>query len=183
MVFGCFKFEVFIYGKYHGGSELFGAESVSAAYDLNVGNALFQKSGTYVEVERLAERAGFLRPVENGNFLTGFGYSRNECVRDERSVKTYFYKSVFFALGVEFVYRLFDGFATGAHTYYNFLRFGVAHVVEQVVFSAVGVLGYEIHHFLHNSGRSFIIAVRRFSVLEIGIAVLRGAFLNGMLGV
>ena len=40
-----------------------------------------------------------------------------------------------------------------------------------------------VHHFLDDCGGSLVIAVRRFSVLEVGVAVLRGTLLNGVLGV
>ena len=58
----------------------------------------------------------------------------------------------------------------------------MTNVVEQVVASsALG--GNEVHHLLNDCGSGGIVAVCRFPVLEIGVAVLRGALLNGVLGV
>ena len=50
-----------------------------------------------------------------------------------------------------------------------------------VVSAALG--GNEVHHLLNDAGGSYIVAVCRLSVLEVGVAVLRGALLDGMFGV
>ena len=182
MVFRLFLFKVFINSKHHRGGKLFRAESVSAAYDLYVFNALFHKRGANVKVQRFAKRAGLFRSVKYGNSLCGSGKRRNKRVRNEGAVKAYFYKTVFFTGSVKFVYGFFNGFATRTHTNYNLVRVGCANVVEQVVFSAA-FSGNDVHHFLNYSGSGSVVAVCGFPVLEIGVAVLRGTFLNGVFGV
>ena len=85
-----------------------------------------------------------------------------------------------------FCHEVIDGFlggvGAGAHDNDDFLRVGSAHVIEEVIFSA-GEGGNFLHIFGDYSGNRSVIFIGGFSVLEVYVAVLRGAFLNGVFGV
>ena len=182
VVLGLVFFKVLVDGKHHGGVEFLGTESVSAADDLDVLHALFQERGAYVEVERLAQRSGFLRSVENGDLLAALGNGGDERVRHEGTVQADFDKAVLLALCVELVDGFFHRLGARAHDDDDLFGVGSAHIVKQVVASARERV-HLVHHLLHDGGRRKVVAVRRLAVLEVGVAVLRGAALNGMLGV
>ena len=182
VVFGFFLFKVLVNRVDHRGVELFGAEAVSAAHHLDVRHALFEQSGAYVEVQRFAQRAGFLRPVEHREFFHGLGQRRDERVHGERAVQPYFQHADLMPFLVHSVDGFFDGFRAAAHDDGNVFRVGRAHVIEEVIFSARQG-GDLVHHLLHDGGGGFVILVRRFAVLEVDVRILRRAFLNRMFGV
>ena len=182
VVFGLLRFEVLVNRKHHGRVEFFRAETVSSADDLNAFRAFFKQRGANVEVKGFAERAGFLRSVEHGDFFAGFGNAGNEFVRNEGAVKTDFDQAVFLAFGVELVDGFFHRFRARTHDDDHFFRVLRADVIEEVVFSA-RERAHFVHHLLHDRGSRVVVAVRRFAVLEIGVAVLRRTALNGVFGV
>ncbi len=49
--------------------------------------------------------------------------------------------------------------------------------------ASAAFFGNDVHHLLNDGGGSCVITVGGFSVLEVGVAVLRSTLLNGMLGV
>ena len=182
VVFRFFPFKVFIYGKHHGGREFFGAQAVSAAVYLYAASAFFGKRRAYVEIQRFAEGAGFFGSVKHGEFFAGSGNRVYERRGVERAVQADLQKTVLLALGVERVDRFFDGFGAAAHNYDNFFRVFRAHVIEEVILSA-RVLRNDFHHFGYDTGNGRVMRVCGFSVLEVGIGVLRRTFLDGMFGV
>ena len=77
---------------------------------------------------------------------------------------------------------LFDRVRAAAHDDDDVFRVGRAHVVEEMIGPA-GELGHLVHHFLYDRGRRVVIGVRGLAVLEVNVRILRGAALNGVLGV
>ena len=182
VVLRLFLFEVLVHRVAHGGVELLGAQAVTAADDLDFGNALFKQRRAHVEIEGLAEGAGLFGAVEHRDLLAGLGQSRNERVRNERAVQAHFDQADFVPLFVHLVDGLFHRVCAAAHDDGYVLRVGSAAVVEQVV-AAPGELVHLFHHLRYDGGSGEVILVRRFAVLEIGIAVLRRALLDGVFGV
>ncbi len=180
MVLRLVLFEVLIYCIAHGRIELFGAEAVSAANHLDAGNALLEECGANVEVEGFAEGTGFLRPVEHRDFFTALGDRRDELVRNERAVQAYFDEADLVPLFVHLVDGLFHRVRAAAHDDDHVFRVGRAAIVEQMIISAREFI-YLFHHLFDDGRGRVIIFIRRFAVLEVGIAVLRRALLDGVL--
>jgi len=173
--------EIVINGKDGSGSCILGAETVSAADNLGI-NTLFSEGCNNIEIERLAERAGFLCSVENGNLLDRLGQSLCELVCTERTIKSYLYETDLLALCHEVVDNLLGNIAYGSHGDDNIFSLGMTVVVKELVVCAY-LLVYFLHVFFHDSGESIVIRVASLSVLEEYIAVFGGAAENGMLGI
>ena len=116
VVLGSFCLHVLEDSVDHGRIELFGAEAVSAAYDVCF-TVLFSESRNDVEIERFACAAALFDSVENGDVLDGSGDSVYELVDSERAVKSYFEHAGLCAFSVEVIDGLFYGFSAAAHQY------------------------------------------------------------------
>ncbi len=181
MVLGLIKEQVVEHGLDHGRSELLAAEAVTAAVALDVA-ARFCEGVNNIEVEGLAERAGLLGAVENGDLLAGCGDRCEELVGCERPVKTDLQNAELLALLVEVVDRFFRNVCAAAHDDEDVLGIGCADVIEEVIMAA-GQLADLLHVILNDLGDLRIVDVRGFAALEVDIRVLRGTGLMRMLGV
>lgn len=70
---GVVLLQLVINGLDHGGGEFLGAQTVTAADDLNIEPAGLGKGIDHVLIERLALGAAFLGAVEHGDLLAGGG--------------------------------------------------------------------------------------------------------------
>ena len=138
--------------------------------------------GGNIKIKRFANSAGLLSAVKNGDCLDGIRDNVNEMLYAERTVETDFYKSVFFACGVEVVDGLLDGVANGAHSYNNVLGVRSAVVVEELIIGADFGVDF-VHIFLNNFGKCVIELVAGFSCLEENIRVLGGTAGDRVVGV
>ncbi len=127
--------KVLVHGENHGRCELLGAESESSAVHANPG-ALLKHCGAYIEVEGLAEGAGLLRPVEDGDSLCGLGDGCNESVCAEGAEQADLDKAVLLSHCVELVDGLLNGLASGTHADDDLLCIRSSNVIKQVVASA-----------------------------------------------
>ena len=182
MVFRLFRLEVFEHGKHHGRGEFFRAESVSAAVNSDVRSALLEERRAYVEIEGLAEGAGLLGSVEDGQLLAGSGDRADKRRRIEGTVQADFENAVCFALRVQLIDGFLNRLRARTHDDDHFFRVRCADVIEQVIRSA-RIFGNGLHHLRNDCGNGFVIGVCCLSVLEIGISVLGGALLDRVLGV
>ena len=182
VVFGIFLFKVFVNRANHGGVEFLAAQSVSAAVNLDVAAAGFGKRCANVEVKRFAQRACFFSAVKHRDFLYGSGNSVHKVFYGERTVKSYFQKANFLALFCKIIDRFFRRFAARTHHDDDFFGVGRSVILIKLILSA-RELRYLFHHFLDDAGYSLVIFVGSLAVLEINVAVLSGAHLNGMLGI
>lgn len=82
MILGRALFKLFVDRVDHRRSELLAAETVTSADDFDVSYLGFGKSRAYVEVKRFAERAGFFRTVEYGDFLAGSGIAETKSLTE-----------------------------------------------------------------------------------------------------
>ena len=174
--------EVLIDRVAHGGIELLRAEAVASADDLDVLHALFEERGADVEVEGFAQGAGFLGAVEHGDLLAACGDGRHKLVRNEGAVQADLDEADLVALFVHAVDGLFHRVGAAAHDDGDVFRIGSAAVIEQMV-AAAGQLVHLFHHLFDDGRGGVVVLVGRLAVLEVGIAVLRGALLDGVFGV
>ena len=169
-------------GEDGSGRGILGAETVTAADDLNVGLAGVGERGDDVEVQGLTLCAGLLGAVEDGDLLAGRGNGLEQALGLERTVQADLDETDLFAVGVEVVDDLLGHVADGAHRDDDAVGVGRAVVVEQLIVGAE--LGVDLIHVgLNDLGQRVIILVAGFTMLEEGIAVLVGAAHMGMLGI
>ena len=91
-----------------------------------------------VEVERLADRAGLLGPVEDGDLFGRGGQGRGEGGRVEGAVEADLDQTELGAAGVEVVDRLLGRLRARAHHDDDLVGVGGAEVIEEVVLAADG---------------------------------------------
>ena len=182
VVLRLFAPEILVNRAHHRRVEFLRAKAVSAAVNADIASIRFGERRANVEVKRFAERACFLGAVEYRDLLDGSGDSVYEVLDGERTVKSDLKQADFLTLFCEIVDGFFGGFAPRSHHYDDFFRVRIAVVLIEFVFSA-SELGDFRHHFFYDTGNGFVILVGGFAVLEVDIAVLRGAHLHGMLGV
>ena len=181
----CFRFifcKVFVNREYGRRRCVFRTETVTATDNFNAGHALSRKRSNNVKVKGFAQRTGFFCSVKNGNFLCGLRKSRNKSVGAERSVKTNFDKTDFFAVSVHVVDNFFRNVADGTHRDDNAVGVFRTVVVEQFVVRAY-LCVYLVHILFNDCGKSIVIRVAGFSVLEEDVSVFGRAAENGVLGV
>lgn len=97
----------------HGGREFLGTQTVAAAEDFRR-LALFHEGGANVEVQRLAEAAGFLGTIEDGDGLHRGRDDLQEVFGGEGTEQADLHEADALALGVQQVDDFLDGFAGGA---------------------------------------------------------------------
>ena len=156
-------------------------ETVTTADDLCL-DALALQRGDDIEVERLAEGAGLLGSVENGDLLHRLRQCGCQSVCAERSVQSDLDKADLLALCGEVVDDFLADVADRAHRNDDALCIRCAVVVEQLIVGAD--LGIDLVHVLLDDRREcIVILVACFSVLEEDIAVFSRAAENRVLGV
>ena len=174
--------KVVVDGLDHGGVELLAAETVAAAHDHQVVLAGFAERGADVGVQGLAQGAGLLGAVHDGQLLAGGGDGFEELVRHEGPIQADLDEAQLLALAVQVVDGLLGHVGAAAHDDHDPVRVRRAHVVEQVVGTAGE--GADLRHvILHDGGNGVIVLVGRFTILEVDIGVLRRAAQVRMLGV
>ena len=96
-------------------------------------HACVGQSGHNVHVERLAQRAGLLRAVEDCNLLGGSRDGRDQLVCTERTVQANLHEADLLAVCVHVVDNFLSNVADGAHRDDDAVSVGGAVVVEQLV--------------------------------------------------
>ena len=165
-------------GFSHGGREFLGTQTVAAAEDFRR-LALFHEGGANVEVQRLAEAAGFLGTIEDGDGLHRGRDDLQEVFGGEGTEQADLHEADALALGVQQVDDFLDGFAGGAHGHNDTVGFRMAHVVEGTVFAAGDALDL-LHRFDNDVRDRIIEEVPAFGVLEVDVGVLGRAALMGV---
>ena len=167
-----------------GGSGLLvlGAQAVTAADHDAVGDAGLVQGGDDVLVEGLADGAGLLGAVEDGDLLGRLGQHVDEVLDGERTEEVHLDQADLLAIGVEVVDDLLEGVAEGSHADHDAVGVGGAVVVEQAVVGAE--LGVDLVHIVfHDRGQGVVGAVDGLAVLEVDVAVLMRAARVRVLGV
>ena len=150
------------------------AEAVTAADDLDVGLAGLIEGGDDVLVKGLADGAGLLGAVHDGDLLDGLGDHVDEALDGERAEQADLDEADLLAVGVQVVDDLLEDVAEGAHADDDTVGVGGAVVVEQAVIGAE--LLVDLAHILLDDGGQLVIGlVAGLAVLEEDVAVLVGA--------
>ena len=162
----------------HGGSKFLRREPIAAADDCRHGvrqaGGVFTQYGEDVLIERLAQCAGFLAAVENGNRLHRRGQRGQEGLRVKRPEQANLDHADLLALLDHQVRSLFGRFGAGAHEDDHALRIGRAIVIEEVI-GAAGLGGKAIHHRLHNRRNRGVEGRTGLAGLEEDVGILRRA--------
>jgi len=181
VVLGLVGREVVVDGLCHARGEILRAEAVTSADDGPVVAPVLEYRAD-VEVERFAEGAVLLRPVEDGDLLDRVGYGLQEVLGRERAVEADDHQSDLLAARVQVVDRLHGGLRAGAHHDDDAVRVGRAVVVEEVV-AASGQLEDLLHLLLDYSGDLHEELVGGLVDLEVYVRVLGGSAEVRMLGI
>ena len=169
-------------GKYGSGRGVLGTQTVAAAGDGQAGNAFLGQGAHDVLIQGLAQGAGLLGAVHDGDLLDGLGQGLDELRGNEGTVQADLDQADLFAIGVQVVDDFFGNVAEGAHGDDDAVGIGCAVVVEQLVVGAQ--LGVDLVHVLFDDGRQVVVhAIACLAVLEEDVAVFVGTAHCGMLGV
>jgi hypothetical protein len=137
--------------------------------------------GDNVEVQRFADRTGFLGAVQHADRA----YRRRQCVEQrpggERAVQPHLYHADPLAAFDESGDGLHRGLGARAHQHQHSLRLRVPGVVDDAHLAA-GALAEAGHQVLDHTGNPRVERVHRFPRLEEDVGVLRGAANEGALG-
>ena len=164
------------------GGGVLGAETVSAAVNLDAGKLGIIDRSQNIQIEGLADGAGFLGSVENGEALDGVGQLVDEILADEGTIESDLEQTDLLARRVQVVDDLLCAVADGAHGNDDVLGIGSTVVVEGLVVGA-DLLVDLVHVFYHDLGNRVIVGVACLSCLEEDIVVLGGTAGDRMLGV
>ena len=160
---------------------ILGTEAVAAADDGRL-DACVGQSGHNVHVQRLAQRAGLLRAVEDCDLLGGSRDSRNQLVCAERTVQADLDQADLLAVRVHVVDDFLSNVVDGTHRDDDAVSVGSAVVVEQLIVRAE--LLVDLAHVLFDDcGQLVIVPVAGLTVLEEDITVFMAAAGSGMLRV
>ena len=182
VVLGLGLAEVVVDGLDHGGIELLAAQAVAAADHNEILPTGFPQGGAHVGVQGLAQGAGLLGAVHDGQLLAGGGDGGQELIGGEGPIQADLDEAQLLAPGVQVVDGLLGHVGAAAHDDDHPVGIGGAHVVEEVVGPA-GEGADLLHVVLHDGGNGLIILVGRFAILEVDVGVLGRAAQVGMLGV
>ncbi len=133
-----------------------------------------------VEVERLANRSGFFRAIENGDLSNAGGEGFHERLHAEGAIQANFQQSDFLAASGEIFDRFVRGFRAGAHHDDDALGIGSADVIEQVI-GAADDLGELVHRRLHFGRCGVVVGIGAFANLEEDVGILRRAAQHRMI--
>ena len=164
------------------GGGVLGTETIAACEYLYARELGVIESSENVEVEGLADGAGLLGSVENGDSLDGLGQLGNHILADEGTIQSDLEQTDLLACGVEVVNNFLCAVADGTHRNDHVLCVSSAVVVEGLVVGA-DLLVDLVHVLDHDFGNSVIVLVAGFSCLEEDIVVLSGTAGNGVLRV
>ena len=163
------------------GGEVLRGEAVAPAHHHRVdgegaeaGLAGLADRGHHVEVERLADGAGLLGAVEDGDRADGAGEGGREVLHRERPDEPDLEDADLLALRHEVVDRLVRDLGARAHQHDHALGLRVADVLEELV-GAAGALAEAGHRLLDDPGAVQVEAVAGLAGLEEDVGVLRGA--------
>ena len=164
------------------GGGVLGAQAVATAHDGEVAHAGLVEGGDDVLVQGLADGAGLLGAVEDGDLLDALGERLDEVLDGPGTVQTDLDQADLLAVRVEVVDGLLEGVAEGAHADHDAVGVLGAVVVEEVVAGAELLVDL-VHVGLDDGGKRVIGGVAGLAVLEEDVAVLVRAADVRVLGV
>ena len=141
----------------------------------------FADGGADIQVERLAQGAGLLGAVEDGDALDGFGQRLDEGVQREGTIEVDLDHADLLTLFDQVLDGLLNGVGAGAHDDDDPLGIFGADIVDQLVLAA-GELAEFVHFFLDDLDAGLVELVDGFTALEVDVRVLGGAAHDGTVG-
>jgi hypothetical protein len=156
----------------HGGRELLGREAVAASDHTRRVVALgLGQSSDHVEEERLPDRAGLLRAVENGDGFDAGRQARQEILRWKGPVEVKLAYAHLFAARHQVLHGLLCGFCARAHDDNDSFRIGSPGIVGQMILAA-GDCGKLVEGVLNNSRDGQVERVDRLTRLKVNVRIL-----------
>ena len=155
---------------------IFGSQSVSARINRNILVIAVPQRTQHIQVQRFADAARFLRPVQYRNLFHCFRDDFQKTLSYKRAVQTHFNQSGLFAVSVFHVHHFFDGLTDTSHGDDHMLRLRIAIILEQGILRT-GFLRNSVKQVFHDSRQFLIPGIGRFPVLEKHIRILRGSHL------
>ena len=154
-----------------GGDGVLGGEAVAAAEDLHLA-VTFGECRADVFKQRLADAAGFLGAVKDGNRLHGLRQCAQQMLCRERAVQMDLDHTNLLAFRGQVVHHFHHGLTDRTHCDNDAFGIGSAVVVEELVVSA-GERVNAVHLLLHNLGQGIVGGVAGLTGLEEGIRILQ----------
>ena len=155
------------------GGGVLGAETVSAAINLDAGKFGIVESSQNIQIEGFADGTGLLGSVENGDGLDSLGQLGGHVGTNEGTIQSYLEQTDLLAGSVEVINNFLCAVADGTHGNDHVLCVSSAVVVEGLVVGAD--LGVDLVHVVNNNlGNRVVVFVAGFSCLEEDIVVLSG---------
>ena len=161
---------------------ILGTKTVTAAENFDILELGILESCNNIKEQRLADGAGLLCSVKNGDLLNSIRNRVNQSFRAERSVQVNFNDTDLAPCSVQIINCLFDRLVYRAHRDDDLLCIRSAVVVEQAVVCA-DLLVDLLHVLLDNGGHCVVVLVAGFTCCEEDIRVLSGTHLTGMVGI
>ena len=160
-------------------AELFRRQSVAAANHARQGFALtaikgFRQRGHHIEIERLCLRARLFGAIQHRHAAHALRQHRQKMRGAEGAIEPHFQHADFLAACQQLINHLFAGANRRAHQHDHPLRLRMAIVLKGFVVSTRGG-GKIIHRLLNMVVNGVVPRVCRFTGLEIGVRVRRGA--------
>ncbi len=173
----------------HRRGEILRGQPVAAAHHLRHGldppparGDAFRQGGDDIQVQRLAQGAGFLGPVQHRDGLDARWQCFDKSLAAEWPVEAHFNDADLGSAFIEIFHRLMRRLAARAHQHHHPLGVRIAHVLEGLVCTP-GDGGKLVHHPGGDVRALGIKRVARLARLEEHIRVLRGAAQDRAVGV
>ena len=135
-----------------------------------------------IQVQRLADAAGLLGAVHDGDLGDRFGNGGGQLLGHERAIQANLHQTDLLAVRVQVIDDLFGHVADGAHSHDDAVGIRRAIVVEEVVVRADLVVDL-LHAALDDRRERVVVAVAGLAMLEEDVAVLVRAAHGRMLRV
>ena len=181
VILGLIQQQVVEHGLQLGGGGVLAGQAVPPGEDQGA-VFLVDIGGADILVQRLADGAGLLHPVQHGDAPDCLGHGGHQVLDAEGAEQVHLQEAHLLAPGVQVIDDLLGAAGHAAHGHDDALGVGCAIVVEQVVFPArqAGDLG---HVVLHHVGEVGVIGVVGLPQLEVDIGVIHQGAHAGVLGV
>ena len=179
---GLVLLHVAVHGDDVAGLGVLGTQAVAAGVHGAGGKLSAVDSGQHIQVQGLADGAGLLGAVQDGNLLHGLGQHVQQVLGHEGTVQMDLDQAHLLTGGIEVIDDFLDGLAGGAHGDDDLVGIGSAIVVEGLIVGADFLVDL-VHVVNHNLGHGVVVLVASLAGLEEDVAVLGLAAQHGVLGV
>ena len=134
----------------------------------------FGERGDHVQIERVANRARFLRAIEHGHGADSRRQRRQKRRPDERAEEADLHHADLVSLSVQMIHGLVHRVGTRSHDHDHALGGGIADVVEEAV-AAPGQLAEPLHRALDGARTGVVKRIRCLARLKEDVRVLGGS--------